>query len=72
MEVGKNFWADPLGLMSVIRGINFSTNENTFSNLNFYEFVADQYATLQWNHNFNGRLLQRIPFMKTQLEKSYL
>jgi hypothetical protein len=38
--------------------------ENTFSNLNFYEFVTDEYATFQWEHNFNGRLLSRIPMMR--------
>ncbi|MGO4905626.1 DUF5686 family protein [Flavobacterium sp. W20_MBD1_R3] len=65
MEVGKTFGTVPLGLMSVIPGNQtFFTIENTFSNLNFYEFVSDQYATLQWNHNFNGRLFSRIPFMR--------
>ena len=65
MEVGKTFGTVPLGLMSVIPGNQtFFTIENTFSNLNFYEFVSDQYATLQWNHNFNGRIFSRIPFMR--------
>ena len=65
VEVGKTFGTVPLGLMSVIPGNQtFFTLENTFSNLNFYEFVSDQYATLQWNHNFNGRLFSRIPFMR--------
>ena len=65
MEVGKTFGTVPLGLMSVIPGNQtFFILESTFSNLNFYEFVADQYATLQWNHNFNGRLFSRIPLMR--------
>jgi hypothetical protein len=55
--VGKTFGKVPLGLLSVIPGNQtYFTIENTFSNLNFYEFVSDQYATLQWNHNFNGRI----------------
>jgi hypothetical protein len=65
MEVGKTFGTIPLGLMSVIPGNQtYFTIENTFSNLNFYEFVTDQYATLEWNHNFSGRLFARIPFMR--------
>lgn len=65
VELGKTFGTIPLGLMSVIPGNqSYFTIENTFSNLNFYEFVTDQYATLQWNHNFGGRLFSRIPFMK--------
>jgi hypothetical protein len=65
VELGKTFGTIPLGLMSVIPGNQtYFTIDNTFSNLNFYEFVTDQYATLQWDHNFNGRLLSRIPFMR--------
>ncbi|GEL10885.1 membrane protein [Flavobacterium glycines] len=65
VELGKTFGTIPLGLMSVIPGNqSYSTIENTFNNLNFYEFVADQYATLQWEHNFGGRLFSRIPFMR--------
>ncbi len=65
MELGKTFGTIPLGLMSVIPGNQtYFTIENTFSNLNFYEFVSDQYATLKWDHNFNGRIFARIPFMR--------
>ena len=65
MEVGKTFGTIPLGLMNVIPGNQtYFSIENTFSNLNFYEFVTDQYATLQWEHNFGGRLFSRIPFMR--------
>jgi hypothetical protein len=60
----------PLGLLSVIPGNQtYFTIENTFSNLNFYEFVSDQYATLQWNHNFNGRIFPEFRLCKTQLER---
>jgi Family of unknown function (DUF5686)/CarboxypepD_reg-like domain len=65
VELGKTFGIIPLGLMSVIPGNQtYFTIDNTFNNLNFYEFVTDQYATLQWDHNFNGRILSRIPFMR--------
>jgi hypothetical protein len=51
----ENFGTIPLGLLSVIPGNQtYFTIENTFSNLNFYEFVSDQYATVQWDHNFEG------------------
>ncbi|WP_395065906.1 DUF5686 family protein [Flavobacterium sp.] len=65
MELGKTYGKVPLGLMSIIPGNQtYFIIGNTFSNLNFYEFVTDQYATLQWEHNFQGRLLSRIPIMK--------
>jgi Family of unknown function (DUF5686)/CarboxypepD_reg-like domain len=65
MELGKTFGNVPLGLMSVIPGNQtYFIIGNTFSNLNFYEFVADEYATFQWQHNFNGKIFSRIPFMR--------
>jgi hypothetical protein len=65
VELGKTYGKVPLGLMSVIPGNQtYFVIGNTFSNLNFYEFVADRYATLQWEHNLQGRLFSRIPLMR--------
>ncbi|WP_333599804.1 DUF5686 and carboxypeptidase-like regulatory domain-containing protein [Flavobacterium sp.] len=65
MELGKTFGQIPLGLMSVVPGNQtYFIIDNTFSNLNFYEFVADQYATFQWEHNFNGKIFARIPGLR--------
>lgn len=65
LEAGKTFGTIPLGLMSVIPGNQtYFTIENTFSNLDFYEFISDQYVTFQWNHDFGGRFFSRIPFMR--------
>lgn len=64
-EMGKTFGEVPLGLMSIIPGNqSYFQIENTFSNLNFYEFVSDEYVTLQWEHNFQGKLFARIPGMR--------
>lgn len=65
LEVGKTFGTVPLGLLSIVPGNQtFFTMENAFSNLNYYEFITDKYATLQWNHDFNGRLFARVPFLR--------
>jgi hypothetical protein len=65
MELGKTFGQIPLGLMSVVPGNQtYFIIQNTFSNLNFYEFVADEYATFQWEHNFNGKVFARIPGLR--------
>ncbi len=65
VELGKTFGAVPLGLLSVIPGNQtlFSLY-NAFPNLDFYEFVTDTYATVHLEHNFNGRLFSRIPFLR--------
>ena len=65
MELGKTFGKIPLGLLSIVPGNQtYFIINNTFSNLNFYEFVADEYATLVWEHNFNGKIFSRVPFMR--------
>jgi hypothetical protein len=65
VELGKTFGQIPLGLMSVVPGNQtYFIINNTFSNLNFYEFVTDEYATFQLEHNFNGNLFSRIPYLR--------
>lgn len=65
VELGKTFGEIPLGLLSVIPGNQtLFTLYNAFPNLDFYEFVTDTYATLHLEHNFNGRIFSRIPFLR--------
>jgi len=65
IEMGKTFGEVPLSLLSVVPGNQtvFSIY-NSFSNLDFYEFVTDTYTSVHLEHNFNGRLFSRIPFMR--------
>ncbi|WP_370478705.1 DUF5686 and carboxypeptidase-like regulatory domain-containing protein [Tamlana flava] len=64
-EAGKTFGEVPLGLLSVIPGNqSYFSIYNTFSQLDFYEFVTDTYASFHFEHNFNGRLFSRIPFLR--------
>jgi len=65
VEAGKTFGDVPLGLLSVIPGNQtYFSIYNTFSQLDFYEFVSDTYASFHFEHNFNGRLFSRIPFLR--------
>ena len=65
VEVGKTFGVVPLSLLSVIPGNQtYFTIYNTFSNLDFYEFVTDTYATVHLEQNFNGRFFSRIPLIR--------
>ncbi len=65
VETGKTFGEVPLGLLSVVPGNqSYFSIYNTFSQLDYYEFVTDSYTTLHLEHNFNGRLFSRIPFLR--------
>ncbi|MFD2551986.1 DUF5686 family protein [Bizionia sediminis] len=65
VELGKTFGTVPLGLLSVVPGNqSYFSIYKSFSQLNYYEFVTDTYASLHLEHNFNGRLFSRIPFLR--------
>ena len=65
VEAGKTFGEVPLGLLSVVPGNQtYFELYNTFSLLNFYEFVTDTYAAVHFEHNFNGRLFSRVPLLR--------
>ena len=64
-EIGKTFGDVPLSLLSPVPGNqSLFSIFNTYSQLNFYEFVTDEYASVQIEHNFGGRIFSRIPFLK--------
>ena len=65
VEAGKTFGEVPLGLLSVVPGNQaYFSVYNTFSQLNYYEFITDTYVSAHMEHNFNGRLFSRIPFLR--------
>ena len=65
IEVGKTFGEVPLGLLSVVPGNqSYFSIYTTFSQLDFYEFVTDTYASLHLQHNFNARFFSRIPWLR--------
>lgn len=65
VESGKTFGTVPLGLLNVIPGNqSYFSVYNAFSQLEYYEFVSDTYTSVHLEHNFNGRLFARIPFLR--------
>ncbi|WP_394804320.1 DUF5686 and carboxypeptidase-like regulatory domain-containing protein [Aestuariibaculum lutulentum] len=65
VEAGKTIGEVPLGLLSIVPGNqSYFSIYNTFSQLDYYEFVTDTYASFHVEHNFNGRLFSRIPFLR--------
>ncbi|WP_340075400.1 DUF5686 family protein [Leptobacterium sp. I13] len=65
VELGKTFGEVPLGLLSPVPGNQtYFSIFNTFPNMDFYEFVTDTYTSIHLEHNFGGRLLSRIPWLR--------
>ena len=65
VEAGKTFGDVNISLLNPIPGNQtlFSIY-NTFSQLDFYEFVSDEYVSVHFQHNFGGRIFQRIPWIR--------
>ena len=65
IEIGKTFDEVPLALLNPVPGNQtlFSIY-NTFTQLDYYEFVSDTYASFHFQHNFGGRVFSRIPFLR--------
>lgn len=64
-EAGKNFSTVPLALQNIIPGNqSYSLIPNTFALLKYYEFVADAYTTLNYEHHFQGKILAHLPLIK--------
>jgi len=65
IEVGKTFDPVPLSLLNPIPGNQtYFSLYNSFTQLDYYEFVSDTYASVHLQHNFGGRFFARIPWLR--------
>lgn len=65
IEAGTIFDPVPLGLLNPIPGNqSYFSIYNTFTQLDYYEFVSDTYTAWHLQHDFGGRILARIPLLK--------
>lgn len=65
VEVGTTIGAVPLSLLNPIPGNQtYFSLYNSFTQLDYYEFVSDTYASLHLQHNFGGRIFSRIPLLR--------
>jgi len=61
----KTFGTLPYILLSVAPGNEtFFYNRYAFNMMNIYEFVTDQYLSLNLRHHFEGFFLNKIPFIR--------
>ncbi|MAP80103.1 MAG: hypothetical protein CL526_03335 [Aequorivita sp.] len=64
VEAGTTIGAVPLSLINPIPGNQtYFSLYNTFTQLDYYEFVSDTYASIHLQHNFGGRIFSRLPWI---------
>lgn len=65
VRFGKVFSKIPYTLLEIPRGNETGIfAENTFNQMNYFEFVSDQFIEAFWQHHFGGLLFNRIPLIK--------
>ncbi len=65
VELGKTFGTVPLALLNPIPANQILLlKPNTFTLLNYYDFVTDTYAVGHFEHHFSGFILNRIPLIR--------
>jgi len=65
IEAGKTFGKVPLALLNPIPANQILIlKPNTFTLLNYYDFVTDTYLVGHFEHHFNGFILNRIPLIR--------
>ena len=65
VDGGKTFGKVPITLLSPIpANQTYWLTKNTFSLMNYYDFVTDTYLSGHFEHHFNGFILNRIPLIK--------
>jgi hypothetical protein len=65
IETGKIFGDAQLSVLSPVpANQTYSLVANTFSLLNYYDFVVDQFLVGHFEHHFNGYILNKIPLIK--------
>lgn len=65
LDGGKTFGKVPITLLSPIpANQTYWLTKNTFSLMNYYDFVTDTYISGHFEHHFNGLILNKIPLIK--------
>ena len=65
IEAGKTFGTVPLALLNPIPANQILLlKPQTFTLLNYYDFVTDTYLVSHFEHHFNGFILNRLPFIR--------
>ncbi len=65
VEAGKIIGRVPWPLLKIHQGNEtYFYSDNAYNLMNFFEFISDEYATLNVSHHFDGFFLNKIPLFR--------
>lgn len=65
LNTGKIFGKVPYPILKLHEGnATYFLDKSAFACMNFYEFASDTWATLFYEHNFNGFFFNKIPLIR--------
>ncbi len=69
----KTFGAAPYPSLFIMRGNeSIFSNDMTYNLMDYFEFAADQYLSADYEHQFNGLIMNRVPLAKKIKLRSFL
>lgn len=69
----KTFGQAPYPSLFIMRGNeSFFSNGQTYNLMSFFEFATDQYIAADYEHQFNGLIMNRVPLMKQLKWRSFV
>ena len=65
LELGKTFDTVPIALLTALpANQGYSIIPRTFSLINYYDWVSDNYLLGHFEHHFNGFIMNKIPLLE--------
>ena len=69
----KTFGQAPYPALYIMRGNqSFFSSSLSYNLMDFFEFAADQYVSVDYEHQFNGLIMNRIPLAKKVKLRSFV
>ena len=69
----KTFGQAPYPSLFIMRGNeSFFSNSQTYNLMDFFEFATDQYLAADYEHQFNGLIMNRVPLLKRLKWRSFI
>lgn len=73
VKVYKTFGTAPYPSLFIMLGNqSIFSNDQSYNLMNYFEFAADQYISADYEHQFNGLIMNRLPLLKRLNLRSFV